>query len=68
MRGGGWNGESFRRGGVNTPSIFESVSVLVLEKLWLRLFVPEVEVLVLFGSCERRRRRPDTAYETGYVK
>ena len=30
--------------------------------------MPEAVPLVLPGSWERRRRRPETAYETGYVK
>jgi hypothetical protein len=82
VRGGGWKGDRCRRGGVKIESMFPSVEGLsevraeeMSLRLWLRLQVLLLFVLgalevdlVLFGSWERRRRRPDTAYCTGYAK
>lgn len=79
MRGGGWNGERCRRGGVKSVSMVGSVTGLVRsekvsERLWLKLQIFVVlEVLLggdvfTVGSWERRRRSPVTAYCTGYAK
>jgi hypothetical protein len=60
VSGGGWKGDRWRRGGVYTPSILLSTLWTLLSRL------PVLDcVLGLFGSCESRRRSPDTAYVTG---
>lgn len=63
VRGGGWNGLAFRRGGWKTESMLP-----MLWMLWLSDVVPDrsgLEVDLAVGSVDRRRSRPETAYVTG---